>query len=36
VWVGMAGCAARTELPGWEEDDGAAGDRGALMAESGR
>jgi hypothetical protein len=38
AWVraGMAGCVAGTELPGGgEEVDGAAGDRGALMAESG-
>jgi hypothetical protein len=36
----MAGCVAGTELPGagggvGEEGDGAAGDRGALMAKSG-
>jgi hypothetical protein len=36
VRAGMAGCVAGTELPGGgEEGDGAAGDRGALMAESG-
>jgi hypothetical protein len=37
VRAGMAGSAAGAKLPGWggEEGDGAAGDRGALMAESG-